>query len=87
TDIDNTGQGRLLVTGHYDILDLSGEIVEEGTIGKAYVLPGLKRKFSTLLKTDLSAGNYTVRINYTSPNISEELNGQIAVMPQTASSF
>lgn len=73
----NTGDGRVFVTGQYEIVDATGKVVEEGPLGKAYVLPRAERRFTTPVKGGFPAGNYTVRVHYTSQQLQEPISEEI----------
>jgi hypothetical protein len=69
----NTGEGRLLLDGQYTIRNSSGQEVQKGSIGKAYVLPGFEQIFSHGLAASLPEGNYKVRVECHSPQLQQSL--------------
>jgi hypothetical protein len=72
----NTGNSRLLVTGKYEIADSAGKVMEEGSLGKAYVLRGGERVFTIDVKANLPEGDYTVRIRCNCPQLKEAITGE-----------
>ena len=64
--ITNTGSGRLVMTGDYEIVDRADKVVSKGPCGKAYVLTGSERLFRSPLTKPLAPGTYTLRVRYTS---------------------
>jgi hypothetical protein len=72
----NTGNSRLLVTGKYEIADSAGKVMEEGSLGKAYVLRGGERVFAIDVKANLPEGDYTVRIRCNCPQLKEAITGE-----------
>lgn len=69
SQIANTGQGRLFIGGTYEIADSSGQSVASGILGRAYVLPGAERKFAVPLAVPLLAGQYILRVEYSSTGL------------------
>lgn len=77
--IANSGQGRLFIGGQYEIADAGGRSVEKGSMGRAYVLPGADRRFTVPLKSPLAAGQYTVKVEYSSAEIEAPLVQETAL--------
>ena len=71
--IGNTGEGKLVVGGEYEIRNSSGEEVQKGSLARAYVLPGSEQIFSGQLETNLPKGNYKVRVQRRSPQLKEPM--------------
>lgn len=84
TKIWNTGNGRLLITGNYKISDFAGKVVDEGNLGKFYLLPNGERLVKTDIKTDVSKGNYKVKIEYLSPQLEKPLTMETEVKAEAA---
>ncbi len=76
--ISNTGEGRFFITGRYEIISPSGETVSEGSMGRAYVLPGSSRKFTASLDdAKLPENRYTIRIHYSSEQLEQSISAEI----------
>ena len=75
--VGNTGEGRLVVGGEYEIRDSSGAEVQKGSLAKAYVLPGLEQVFSRQLGANLPEGNYKVRVQCRSPQLKQPMEKEI----------
>jgi hypothetical protein len=78
----NTGEGRLLMEGDYDILDSSGRKVAQGQFGKFYIMPGMERIADCMLKTVLPEGSYKVKVNCRSPQLKEPLKEELSLAPK-----
>jgi hypothetical protein len=76
----NGGNGRLLPYGKYEIADSSGAVVAKGEGGRlyGYVMPGNERLFTSTLTAPLPAGKYTLRIEFTSPNLADPLKQEVS---------
>lgn len=75
--ITNTGEGRLFLTGEFEIINASGQSVEKGSLGQAYVLPGADRKFKVPIGTSLPDGQYTINVKYSSTGLGEPVREKI----------
>jgi len=71
--VGNTGEGRLVVGGKYEIRDSSGVEVQKGSMTRAYVLPGSEQIFSHQLETNLPEGNYKVWVQCHSPQLKQPM--------------
>ncbi len=71
--IGNTGEGRLVVGGEYEIRNSSGQEVQKGSLTRAYVLPGSEQIFSRQLESKLAEGNYKVRVQCRSPQLKQPM--------------
>ncbi len=69
----NTGNGRLLVTGSYEVFSPDGKSVGKGISNTAYLLRDGNRRFLAELKEDLPAGEYTVLVRYASPQLGKNI--------------
>lgn len=67
--VANEGNGRLLVKGNYKIISESGKEVASGKCGYIYVFPGAERLFTATLKKNIPDGKYTLKVQYTSPQL------------------
>jgi len=76
THLTNRGTGRLLVKGTYEIRNGSGDLVADGQIGYAYILPDSKRHFTRTVEVPLPAGQYEIAVQYESPQLDKPLAGQ-----------
>jgi len=76
THLTNRGTGRLLVKGTYEIMDGAGKVVADGQIGYAYILPASERHFTRTVEVPLPAGQYTVAVEYESPQLDSTLAQQ-----------
>ena len=74
--VGNTGEGRITLSGTYEIVTAGGELVDQGVLGKALVLPGGERKFSARLNKKLSAGTYVVRVRYQAGELTQPLSAE-----------
>jgi hypothetical protein len=78
--IGNTGEGRLVVGGEYEIRNRSGEEVQKGSLTRAYVLPGTEQFFSGQLKSNLAEGNYKVRVQCHSPQLKQPIEKEVEIV-------
>jgi hypothetical protein len=83
--VANTGEGRLLLKGKYDIVNESGKVIESGDLGRSYIMPGGNLKFSVALKTEMETGTYTVKVRYDSQQLEKPILGEIQFMAKSAS--
>lgn len=67
--VSNQGQGHLLIEGRYQLLDNSNAVVEEGSLGRDYILPASVRKFSNVIKASPPKGDYIFKVEYTAPQL------------------
>jgi hypothetical protein len=74
--VANTGTGRLLIRGDYEVLGADGNVVHKGQCGYSYVLPGARRRFVTDLTPDIPEGSYTIRVRYSSPQLETNLTDE-----------
>ena len=65
----NKGNGRLLVKGSYKIISEAGKEVASGGCGYMYIFPGSERLFTTTFKKNIPDGKYTLKVEYTSPQL------------------
>ena len=77
TTVTNTGTGRLLVLGTYEISDVNGRIVASGILPKGYVFRGNFRKIKARLKEPVKAGIYAIKIKLESPQLKEALSQSV----------
>lgn len=85
TWITNTGEGRLFLEGKYEIVSDSGKVIENGDLGRAYVLPGRNLKFSVAVKTEMETGTYTIKVRYHSTQLDRPILDEIQFMAKSAS--
>lgn len=78
--VANTGEGRLLVEGQYQIRNSSGEEVQRGSITRSYVLPGLEQILVSPLKSDLAQGAYKVRVECHSAGLKQPIKHEFDVV-------
>ena len=78
--IGNTGEGRLVVGGEYEIRNSSGEEVQKGSVARAYILPGSEQIFSHQLETNLAEGNYKVRVQCHSPQLKQPMEKEVELV-------
>ena len=72
--VSATGTGRIGAKGSYEILDAAGQTVVQGPLGKAYVLRGGKRWFSTpVADPNLVAGRYTLRASFNAAHFEQPI--------------
>jgi len=74
----NTGRGHLFVDGVFEVLDASGDIIQEGGMGRTYLMPGNERMFRAGLRDDLPEGEYVVRLEYSSSQLSDPVRDEIS---------
>ncbi|HUT58159.1 MAG TPA: hypothetical protein VNA25_09960 [Phycisphaerae bacterium] len=74
--LNNTGTGRLAVTGSYEVIGASGTVVAKGPSGSGYIFRGCDRRFRFRLKDTIPAGNYTLRLRYRSAQLKDDLTEQ-----------
>ena len=60
--VTNKGKGIITAKVNYEILDTSGNVVNEGLLGKSYIFPSAQRKFCKLIDTEIPKGDYTVKV-------------------------
>ena len=82
--VSNTGEGRLFLEGKYEIVNSSGKVIEDGNLGRSYVLPGGNVKFSVAVKTELETGTYTIKVNYHSTQLEKPILDEIQFMSKSA---
>jgi len=78
--IGNTGEGRLAVTGEYEIRNSSGEEVQKGKLARASILPGSELFFSSQLESKLAEGNYKVQVRFRSPQLKEPMEKEFELV-------
>ncbi len=71
--VANMGTSRLVATGKYTIKDSGGKVITTGHTGKAYILAGTERRFSSFIRTKLEEGEYTVAVQYSCPQLKQDL--------------
>lgn len=71
--IENTGNANIVIEANYVIKDSSGNVVDEGRLGRNHVLPGNKRIFTTPASEELQNGSYKVKVDYKL----EQLDGNV----------
>jgi P pilus assembly chaperone PapD len=79
TVVVNTGQGRLFVVGEYELVSGAGELAAQGSLSRAYVMPGGERALTADLNKPLPAGSYTLKVKYSSSQLKQPLVEEIAV--------
>jgi hypothetical protein len=72
----NQGSGRVKLKGNYEILDAANSQIAQGLIGDDVIMAGGKRTFKQQVKGDFPAGDYVVRVTYTSAKLPAVLAGQ-----------
>lgn len=87
TWVANTGEGRLFLEGKYEIVSDSGKVIENGNLGRSYVLPGGNLKFSVAVKTEMETGTYTIKVRYHSTQLERPILDEIQFMAKSASLF
>ena len=73
----NSGNGRLVLQGSYEITNGDGKEVSTGFFGKTYVLAGMDRLFEATPKEALAEGSYTLRVKYSAPQLEAPLEQEI----------
>lgn len=76
--IQNTGSANLIVEARYVIEDMSGNVVDEGKLGRNHVLPGNLRIFSGPVP-DLDSGKYKLRVDFLVDKIETDLSEDTVV--------
>lgn len=74
--VNNNGDGRILITGEYEITDESDKVVEKGSLGKSYILPGSDRKFSVNREITMPEGNYKINIRFNGPQLKKAISNE-----------
>jgi hypothetical protein len=74
----NEGNGRLFLTGKYEIAGASGDVVAEGKAFYGYVMPGNERDFTTNLKDPLPAGKYTLKMEFTFSGLTDPIKREVS---------
>ncbi len=77
TTLTNTGSGRLLVSGTYEVSDPSGRVVSAGPLQKGYVFRDCHRKIKAIIKEPVEAGSYAIRVKLESPQLKEALSDDV----------
>lgn len=77
--LTNTGEGRLRVSGEYEIFDSNGKKLEQGSLGKGYVLVGSTRKFATKTNLPLTQGKYSIKVNYSSEQLKTPIRNEVEI--------
>lgn len=77
--LTNTGEGRLRVSGEYEIFDSNGKKVEQGALGKGYVLVGSTRKFAAKTNLPLTNGRYSIKVNYSSEQLKSPIRNEVEI--------
>jgi hypothetical protein len=78
--VGNTGEGRLVIEGQYEIRNALGEEIQKGSIPTSYVLPGMEQIFSSQLKSNLPEGNYTIRVECHSPQLKQPIGKEFQLV-------
>lgn len=73
----NKGNGRLLLTARYEVLDAGGNVAAKGGMGRAYLLVGTERVFRVELKAELPPGTYRLRMTCVAPQLKKPLKSQV----------
>ncbi len=68
-----TGTGRLGVRGTYEILDPSGNPVNSGSLGAAYVLRGAQRWLTQKIDAGVPTNQYTVKVSFEAAHLKQPL--------------
>lgn len=71
--IMNTGTANLIIEARYVIRDMSGNVVNEGFLGRNHVLPGNLRIFSTNIPEELAGGKYEFQVDFISDKLDSSL--------------
>jgi P pilus assembly chaperone PapD len=77
TMVKNTGKGHLVLIGNFEMIDSSGGMIKKGGMGKNYILPGGQRKFKGIVNTEISKGDFTVNVAYSSSKLKGILTDNI----------
>ena len=77
--LTNTGEGRLRVSGEFEIFDVSGKKIEHGPLGRGYILAGSTRKFLSKLNTVLPQGKYSIKVNYSSEQLKSPIRNEFEI--------
>lgn len=75
--VSNQGQGHLLIEGAYQLLDSANAVIEEGRLGRDYILPESVRRFSNVIKVSPPKGDYTLKVEYTAPQLEAPISQSI----------
>ncbi|MCY2932153.1 MAG: hypothetical protein NTV86_22190, partial [Planctomycetota bacterium] len=72
----NLGQGRLLTTVNYKLLDAAGKAVAEGQVAKSYIFRESEIRLDNSLPPGLTLakGDYTVHLTASAPQLKEPLH-------------
>jgi hypothetical protein len=73
TLVSTTGTGRLGVHGDYEILDSAGNVVNNGSLGAAYVLRGSQRWLTQKIEAGTPANQYTVKVSFDAEHLKQPL--------------
>lgn len=73
TLVSTTGTGRLGVRGNYEILDSAGNVVNNGSLGAAYVLRGSQRWLTQKIEAGTPANQYTVKVSFDAEHLKQPL--------------
>lgn len=69
--LSNPHRSYHVVSGSFTISDEQGEIVSEGSLGRDYLLPMMTRRFSNRFSENLTPGEYTVAVVFSSSVMSD----------------
>lgn len=78
--VGNTGEGKLVIEGRYEVRNSLGEEVQRGSWAKAYVLPRSELIFSSQLGSNLAEGTYRIRVECHSPQLKESLTNEFQLV-------
>lgn len=73
TLLTNTGNGRLFMSGKYDLADTTGKIVESGQLPRMYVMRQSDRNYKIAIKAPMQPGKYTYKVELTSQQLKEPI--------------
>jgi hypothetical protein len=69
--LKNTGSGRMVLNGSYEVLDTVGAKVSEGAFIRMHLLPGEMFEFKQSIENQLPEGTYTLNVEYTSDTLKQ----------------
>jgi len=75
--IANRDNGALFLSGKYKLVSSSGEIVHEDKLSGGVILPAMKREYLTKISPEVEAGQYSMLVEYFSPDLKEKLTKEL----------
>jgi hypothetical protein len=75
-----TGTGRLAAAGNYEILDSSGNIIDQGKLGTAYIMRGYQRLYSRKIDVGVPDNQYTVKVSFQAEQLEKPLTKEVRIV-------